>query len=331
MKALCAQNGKAFLKEKDRPNITDRQVLVETKYSAISPGTELSMTENSKNQINLGYSASGVIVEVGKKIEKFKVGDRVAVYGAPYVGHREYLAVPETLVAKVPKNVSLEDASMAGIGAIAIHALRQAELQFGEIVVVVGLGIYGQLISQIAKNSGLVVLPLNRSEPRVKLLESTSSINGYYDEQQMEQQLKKLSEGNGADAVLLCAGGKVSPLTNKSFRWLRDRGTSVIVGDIEPNYDRSLMFSKELNIKISRAGGPGRYDTSYEKDAVDYPYGYVRWTEGRNVKEFIRLLDENRISVSEYYDTPVPITEFEAAYQTLSSPGAKKLTYIFKY
>src|SRR5699024_5543064 len=111
--------------------INKRQILVKTKYSAISPGTEISMTENSQSTIDLGYSASGVVERVGEEITKFKVGDRVAVYGAPFVGHREYLAVPETLAAKVPENVSLEDASMAGLGAIAIHGLRQGNLQFG--------------------------------------------------------------------------------------------------------------------------------------------------------------------------------------------------------
>lgn len=332
MKIISAQNGNVVLREGEKPTLLPRHVMVKTMYSAISPGTELSMTGSSKEEfVNIGYSASGVIVEVGNEVTNFKVGDQVAVYGAPYVGHREYLAVPQTLVAKVPASVDMKDASMAGLGAIAIHGLRQARVQFGEIVVVVGLGIYGQLIAQMAKQAGLVVLALNRSKPRVDLLEKVSGVESFTDEAAMEARLMELSNGQGADAVLLCAGGKQSPLTNKSFKWLKQRGTSVIVGDIEPNYDRELMFGKELEIRISRAGGPGRYDVSYERDAVDYPYGYVRWTEGRNVAEYVRMLEQKTINVREYYGDSTPVEAYKEAYELLAQPAAEYLSHIFTY
>lgn len=332
MKTIQAINGTLFLNQTEVPICLEGHVLVETYYSAISPGTELSMAETSDDTpINIGYSASGRIVEVGSKVSHFKVGDRVAVYGAPYVGHREVLSVPQTLTSRVPDTVSLRHAAMAGLGAIAIHGLRQAKMQFGEVCVVVGLGIYGQLIAQIAKNAGMVVLGLNRSETRAALLEDVSGVPCYTDEQELLKAVMKLTNGKGADAAFLCAGGKVSPLTNQSMTWLRDRGTSVIVGDIEPVYDRELMFGKEITIKISRAGGPGRYDSSYELDAVDYPYGYVRWTEGRNVEEYIRLLDSQRINVSQYIDAPTSIDKFREAYEVLSKPGSKYLSHLFDY
>lgn len=332
MKLLQAVNGKIHLNELDDPIVEDNHVLVKTSYSAISPGTELSMTSLAEDEpVNIGYSASGVIIELGSNVDNFNVGDKVAVYGAPYVGHRSMLSVPKTLVSKVPDNVSLEHASMGGLGAIAIHGLRQAQLSFGEVCVVVGLGIYGQLIAQIAKNAGMVVLALNRSEPRATLLNAVSGIKTFTDEAKLYKELMSITDHRGADAVFLCAGGKVSPLTNKSLMWLRDRGTSVIVGDIEPHYDRELLFSKELTIKISRAGGPGRYDQSYEKYGVDYPYGYVRWTEGRNVSEFIRLLSEKRISVDKYISAPTPIESYEEAYEKLSQSKVQELSHIFKY
>lgn len=332
MKSLQAINGEIHLNAIDHPKLEANHVLVKTVYSAISPGTELSMSESSTNEpVNIGYSASGIIVEVGNNVDNFEVGDQVAVYGAPYVGHRSYLSVPKTLVARVPKNVSLKEASMSGLGAIAIHGLRQANLNFGEIVVVVGLGIYGQLIAQIAENAGLVVLALNRSEPRATLLKNVSGIKTYTDEKLMYEDLMCLSDNRGADAVLLCAGGKDSPLTNKSLRWLKDRGTSVIVGDIEPNYDRELMFSKELTIKISRAGGPGRYDKSYEMNAVDYPYGYVRWTEGRNLAEFVRLLESKRVVVDQYVGETTSIENYPKAYEMLKANNANYLSHIFEY
>lgn len=332
MKSIQAINGTIQLNDIEKPEVQKKHVLVETFYSAISPGTELSMTQASREEpINIGYSASGIVKEVGDDVTKFAVGDRVAVYGAPYVGHREYLSVPETLVAKVPESVKLEEAAMAGLGAIAIHGLRQGDMHFGEVCVVVGLGIYGQLIAQIAQNAGMVVLGLNRSKPRADLLNKVSGIECFTDEEELSIRIREITGGKGADTVFLCAGGKVSPLTNQSFTWLRDRGTSVIVGDIEPVYERELMFGKELNIKISRAGGPGRYDRSYEYDAIDYPYGYVRWTEGRNVSEFIRLLEAKRISVGAYINESSSIDRYQESYETLAQPAAQYLSHIFDY
>lgn len=332
MRILQAINGEIYLNEIESPEVEDNHVLIETRYSAISPGTEFSMIKGSKEEaVNIGYSASGVIVKLGKNVENFKIGDKVAVYGAPYVGHKSVMSVPKTLVAKVPDNVSLEEASMGGLGAIAIHGLRQGNLSFGEVCVVVGLGIYGQLIAQIAHNAGMIVLALNRSEPRAKLLSEVSGIRCFTDEEKLYEALMEVSDNRGADAVFLCAGGKVSPLTNKSLEWLRNRGTSVIVGDIEPHYDRELMFSKEITIKISRAGGPGRYDQSYEKYGNDYPYAYVRWTEGRNVKEFLRLLSDKRISVDKYFQESTAIEEYKEAYEKLSQAKVQDLSHIFKY
>lgn len=332
MRYIGAKNGSIGLFEKEKPELKEGHVYVETHFSAISPGTELSMSEASQEEaFPLGYSAAGVVKKVSKTVTQLKVGDRVAVYGAPYVGHMEYLSVPETLAVKVPDTVDLKEAAMGGLGAIAIHALRQANLQFGEIAVVVGLGIYGQLISQIAHQAGLVVLPLNRSSQRAEMLEEISGIPSYSDEKILEEKLMEVSNGQGADAVFLCVGGDSNYLTNKSLEWLRPRGKSVIVGDIQPNYRRDLMFAKEAEILISRAGGPGRYDASYELNAVDYPYAYVRWTEGRNVGEFVRLLKENRIVVEDYFKKTYELSDYEAAYDSLSHRGAAYLTQIFDY
>lgn len=332
MRVIGATHGTIQLLDLPEPKVEPNYILIDTVYSAISPGTEKTMSTNSQeNLVKMGYSAAGIIREIGEGVEGFAVGDRVAVYGAPYTGHREVLSVPKTLVNKVPDTVKLEEAAMGGLGAIAIHGLRQGRLQFGEVCVVVGLGIYGQLIAQIAYNAGMVVLPLNRSPKRAELLERVSGIKSYSDEKEMEEALMKLTNGRGADAVFLCAGGDSNYLTNKSLEWLRDRGTSVIVGDIQPNYNRELMFGKELEIRISRAGGPGRYDASFERNAVDYPYGYVRWTEGRNVGEFIRLVAEKRINVSDYIDEATPVEDFNEAYATLFEQGAEYLSHCFKF
>lgn len=332
MNYLGAQNGQIKIYESEDLSVIDNYILVDVSYSAVSPGTENTMSQGSQEEVvRLGYSASGTVNSVGNGADDFKVGDRVAVYGAPYVGHRSQLLVPKTLAVKVPESVSLKDASLGGLGAIAIHGLRQGDLRFGEICVVVGLGIYGQLIAQIAHNAGLVVFALNRSASRAELLQEVSGLKTYSDEDELEKDLMLASGGKGADAVFLCAGSGASYLTDKSIDWLCDRGKSVIVGDIQPNYSREKMFVKEIDIRISRAGGPGRYNTSYEKDAVDYPYGYVRWTEGRNVGEFIRLLEAKRIKVDAYYDMPTPIETYPEVYKTLSERGASYLTHCFTY
>lgn len=334
IKVLATQNGNISVVESKLDSLDKNYVCIETEYSAISAGTELTIIDNkSDRMVNLGYSASGVVVEVGELVTEFKVGDKVAAYGGPYTGHRTMLQVPKTLVAKVPDNVSMQDASLAGLGAIAIHALRHAEVSFGEVVVIVGLGIYGQLIAQVARAAGMVVFALNRNPLRANMLKTASmgDIVPYTDEKELEKDLAAYTNNRGADAVFLCTGGDSNYLTNKSLEWCKDRGVSMIVGDLQPVYDRPLMFAKEITIKVSRAGGPGRYDANYEKNAVDYPYGYVRWTEGRNVAEYLRLVSENKVKVSTYYDKAFELEEYQVAYDALRERQAPVLTHLFKY
>ncbi len=334
IKIIAAQNGGVSVQEDTLTPLKKGYVYIETEYSAISAGTELTIIDTSKeNRIPIGYSACGRVVAVGEGVSEFSVGDKVASYGAPYTGHKSMMHVPKTLVAKIPENVTMQDASLAGLGAIAIHAIRHAELHFGEVVVVVGLGIYGQLISQIARAAGLVVFALNRNPLRADMLEKASlgDVKPYTDEKELEKDLYQYTQGQGADAVFLCTGGDSNYLTNKSLEWCRDRGVSMIVGDLQPVYDRPKMFAKEITIKVSRAGGPGRYDTSYEKNAVDYPYGYVRWTEGRNIGEYLRLVSEDKLKVSTYYDKAFDLEDYQVAYDALRERQAPVLTHLFKY
>lgn len=334
IKIVAAQNGSLSIQEETLGSLKDNYVCIETRYSAISAGTELSILDNSGDRsVPLGYSASGLVVAVGNGVSEFQVGDRVASYGAPYTGHKSMMHVPKTLVAKIPDNVTYQDASLAGLGAIAMHAVRHADVSFGEVVVVVGLGIYGQLIAQIAQAAGMVVFALNRNPLRASMLDTASegSIKAYTDEHLMEQDLAQYTNNRGADAVFLCTGGDSNYLTNKSLEWCCDRGVSMIVGDLQPVYDRPLMFAKEITIKVSRAGGPGRYDASYEKQAIDYPYGYVRWTEGRNVAEYLRLVSEKKVKVSTYYDQGYDLENHKDAYDALRQRQAPVLTHLFKY
>ncbi|QHE63285.1 zinc-binding dehydrogenase [Rossellomorea vietnamensis] len=332
MRKIIAQNKRVEVVKDETPAVKSHFLLVKTLYSTISPGTELTIIENSTDKpITLGYSAMGVVEEVGSGITGVQKGDLVAVYGAPYVQHSEYLLVPKTLFAKVPPNVEAKEAALAGIGAIAIHALRIADLQFGETAVIVGLGLLGQMIAQIANAASYRVIAYDLHEERSTMVKEQANIRSFSSMEEMKQAIAESTNGNGADAVLLCAGGKRSPLTGQSLEWIRNKGKVVIVGDIEPDFPRNLMFSKEAQLLISRAGGPGRYDKVYEAEAVDYPYGFVRWTEGRNIEEYIRLVSEKRIDVSSFIKEEVNFSDVTEAFEALLNKNSTTLTKVINF
>ncbi|MBS4220209.1 zinc-binding alcohol dehydrogenase [Bacillus sp. FJAT-49711] len=329
MKSIVASNQNVKIIEEEIPVIKPSYVLLKILYSAISPGTEIGMIANSAGkEYAIGYSAVGIAIECGDKVEGIQKGDVVACYGAPYVHHSEYLLVPKTLCAKVPKNVTAEEASLCGLGAIAIHALRVANLQFGETVVIAGLGVLGQLIAKIADAAAYDVITYDISEERTNMLGNIKSFSNVDD---MKLAIDQATNNHGADAVLLCAGGKRSALTKQSLEWVRNKGKVVIVGDIEPDFPRNLMFGKEAQILISRAGGPGRYDKIYEQQAIDYPYGFIRWTEGRNISEYIRLVAEKRIDVQPFIKEKVSFSEAPGVFESLINKKTKTLTKLIDY
>jgi threonine dehydrogenase-like Zn-dependent dehydrogenase len=333
MRRIVAHNKKVEIINDEIPSLDGKPsyILVKTKYSVISPGTELTILSNSENkQVHLGYSAMGEVVECGSEITDVKTGDLVACYGAPYVHHDEYLLVPKTLYAKIPESVDPKEAALGGLGAIAIHALRIANLQFGETAVIVGLGVLGQLIAKIANAAAYNVIAYDLSKSRVDMLKE-ENFKSFSSVEEMEEAIRIETNSHGADAVLLCTGGKRSPLTQHCLKWIRTKGKAVIVGDIEPDFPRDLMFAKEAELRISRAGGPGRYDSVYEKEAIDYPYEYVRWTEGRNVAEYIRLIAEKRIDVSPFITETVEFEDAPQEFEKLFEKESTTLTKLIHY
>lgn len=319
MKYIVAQKDQIFFKEKELGTLGEKDIRVKVKYSAISPGTELSIKNaNQERAVQLGYSAAGEVSEVGSQVTQFKVGDKVACYGGPYVHHAEELKVPETLCVRVPVGVSLKEAATAGLGAIALHALRKVQVTFGEKCAVVGLGIFGQLISQTALAAGMSVYPLNRSNEKSRILQDIIHVPCYSDEDEMTQVIKE-NDISGVDHVFLCTGKGTEYLNDLGMDWLIDKGNLVLVGDIDPVFNRPKMFAKEIDVHITRAGGPGRYDPSFEKDAVDYPIGYVRWTESKNMSEYLRLISEKKINIQPYIEDEVYFKDVEIAYEELEN------------
>ncbi|GIP33401.1 zinc-binding alcohol dehydrogenase [Paenibacillus sp. J2TS4] len=332
MKAVVSQGGSIQAGDVPEPKLEDGCVLVQTEYSAISPGTEIMMNGHSYSSPTvLGYSAAGVVKAVGKHVDGIQVGQRVACYGAPYVKHAEWLSVPKHLAVPVPDHVSLMEASTVGLGAIAIHALRQASLQFGETMLLIGAGILGQITAQIAQAAGYRVIVSDLIKNRCRKAEELGIRHVCRSNEQVEAKLKELTDGRGADAVLVCASSKTGELMDQSLKWIRDRGKVVVVGDLKLDFSRELMFSKEAQVLISRAGGPGRYDSIYEKEGFDYPIGYVRWTEGRNMEEYIRLMAEGDLQVGPLLTEVYPIEQCAEAYRRYSESPYDILGAVLEY
>ncbi|MWV46993.1 zinc-binding dehydrogenase [Paenibacillus sp. HJL G12] len=294
MRAIKSLNGAAVIAELPDPDVKPQHVKVRIDYSSVSVGTELLMIRTNPEAF-LGYSATGIVLEIGEGVTHVKPGQRVACYGTP--AHREMMISPKHLTVPVPDGVSAEEAAFSGIGAICIHALRQANLQFGETVVIMGVGILGQIIARIAHASNYRVIAMEPMKERRDMLVAAGMMQVCSNEEEMMAALEHITGGKGADSVLICASTRSESLIDNGMRFLRDRGSVVIVGDTGCEFDRDLFFSKEASVHISRAGGPGRYDKDYERFGFDYPIGYVRWTEGRNIEEFLRMVDEKRIDI----------------------------------
>lgn len=334
MKIVTSHKGVVQTTESPKPECGEHEVLVETVCSAISPGTEMLLIDRSKeinDPISLGYSSAGIVREVGAKAGAFYPGQRVACYGAPYVRHAEYISVPKHLAVPIPDHVDIREAAFVAQGAITIHALRQSDLRFGETAVVVGLGILGQLLCQIASAAGFRVIGFDLLPERCELLRKSGAGRACGSLEELDEAIRDVTGGVGADAVLICAGGKAGGLVDQALTRIRDRGKVVIVGDVKLDFNRGLMFAKEAELMISRAGGPGRYDAVYERGGVDYPIGYVRWTEGRNMGEYIRLLAEGRVSVASMITSSIPVEQAPTAYEKIVNDPRGQLGVLLTY
>ncbi|GIP29788.1 hypothetical protein J23TS9_49180 [Paenibacillus sp. J23TS9] len=315
MRAIKSLNGAAVIAELSEPEVKPQHVKVRIDYSSVSIGTELLMIRTNPEAF-LGYSATGIVLEVGEGVTHVKPGQRVACYGTP--AHREIMISPKHLTALVPDGVSAEEAAFSGIGAICIHALRQANLQFGETVVIIGVGILGQIIARIAHASNYRVIAMEPLKERRDILAAAGITQVCSNDEEMKQALAQTTGGKGADSVLVCASTRGESLIDNAMHWLRDRGSVVIVGDTGCEFDRDLFFSKEASVHISRAGGPGRYDKDYERAGFDYPIGYVRWTEGRNIEDFLRMIDENRIDIQSLITDRLAFNDLPEFYMRIS-------------
>src|ERR1700682_3929933 len=305
-------------------------LLVQTQWSLISPGTERMLVEaGGSNLINtarqrpelvkqvvdklardgvaatveavrsrldvaipLGYSCAGTVLEVGAgSRDKFSRDDRVACAGAGQANHAEIVAVARNLAVRVPDAVSLDDAAFVTVGAIALQGVRIADIRLGEVCVVIGLGLVGQLTVQLLKAAGCRVFGIDVAADKVELARNQGADGvGLRSAPDVVERVRAFSLGRGADAVLITAATGSSDPVQLAPSLARDRAVVVAVGMIGMDVPRNAYYEKELQLRLSRSHGPGRYDPSYEEDGVDYPIGYVRWTEQRNMEAFLDLV-----------------------------------------
>jgi predicted dehydrogenase/threonine dehydrogenase-like Zn-dependent dehydrogenase len=283
----------------------------------------------------LGYSLCGVVTEVGRGAEEFSVGQLVAAAGNEYALHAEYNWVPVNLCAAVPGGVLPEHAAFSTVGAIAMHGVRRAEVQLGDTACVIGLGLVGQLVVRLLIASGVRVLGLDVVEDRCRLAEKAGAVlcAAPTDEgmQAVQRSLAEISDGRGADHVLLAAGGSSNGPVEAAVKLARDRARVVDIGKTRLDLPWNAYYDKELDVRFSRSYGPGRYDDRYELEGIDYPAGYVRWTERRNLECFLDLIAREEIEVGSLVSGVFPIGEASDVYRDLGAGSLAAVGALLEY
>jgi predicted dehydrogenase/threonine dehydrogenase-like Zn-dependent dehydrogenase len=339
------------------PEVQPDGVLVRTAFSAISAGTEKVKVEAGRKSLlskamsrpdlvrqvieyakgngiraayqkvqarldtlsTIGYSCSGYVLEAGHNVTEFKPGDRVACAGGGYANHCEINFVPCNLAVRVPDNVGLDAAALTTIGSIAMQGVRQADVTFGETIAVIGAGLVGVLTMQIARAAGCRVIAIDLSPNRAhRAVEFGAHLGLSSTDPDLAATIAAFSR-YGIDAALITAAAPSAEPLELAAKLMRDRGRVVVVGDVGMGVSRGNMYMKELSLRMSRSYGPGRYDPSYEEGGQDYPIGYVRWTERRNMEAFLDLISTGAINVASLTAVKYPVESGGQAYDHLST------------
>jgi predicted dehydrogenase/threonine dehydrogenase-like Zn-dependent dehydrogenase len=267
----------------------------------------------------LGYSSAGIVLAVGDGVTDINPGDRVACAGAGHAVHAEFACIPRLLVAKISSpEVKFEDATFTTLGAVALHGVRNAEAKLGDIVAVIGLGLLGQLTVQILKAAGCCVLGMDISSVRADLALQSGADAVSTSPSSFHDLCLQRSSGHGADAILITAQTASNDPINLAGAVARSRAVVVAVGTVAMDIPRRSFYEKELDFRVSRSYGPGRYDSAYEQKGIDYPIGYVRWTETRNMEAFLQLLADRRLDLQPLITHRFPIVRAHSAYDLIS-------------
>ena len=368
VKQVLLKQGGVVVAEVPAPQVEPGSVLVRTAYSCVSVGTEMSGVRASNvplwkralerpDQIRrvirmvatdglartrdtvqsrlalaspIGYSLAGTVIGIGKDIDDIALGERVACAGAQSAHHAEIVCVPRNLVVPVPDELDLAHASTVTLGAIALQGVRRASPTLGETFVVVGLGILGQIVVQLLKANGLRVIGIDPDRDRIAMAAGLD-IGLHPDDASADQQVPRLTGGVGADGVIITAASQSHQILSGAFRMCRRKGRVVLIGDVGLNIDRADIYAKELDFLVSTSYGPGRYDRNYEERGLDYPVGYVRWTENRNMQAYLNAVAEGQVRLSGLLDVRYPVEEAPTAYAALASDERRPMTVLLTY
>jgi predicted dehydrogenase/threonine dehydrogenase-like Zn-dependent dehydrogenase len=360
-------SGEITVEDVPAPARGPAQLLLATRYSLISAGTERAVLEVGRSSLvgkararpdlvrkvldsareeglastyakvrgrlgdpnALGYSLSGVVLEACEDAPAAP-GELVACAGVGYASHAEVVAVPRNLCARVPAGVEAQDVAYGTVASIALHGVRLSEVGLGDVVAVIGLGLVGQLTLELLAATGCVALGLDLDERRAELAREA----GFFattEESELEREVARLTAGRGADGTLVTAASRTSAPLASATRVARERSVVCIVGDVSIESPRAPLFSKELRLVVSRSYGPGRYDPSYEEQGIDYPPGYVRWTEGRNLEEVLRLMSTGQLRPSRLTTHTFDLADGARAYDLLGGGSEPSLGILLRY
>ncbi|MCS6287496.1 MAG: bi-domain-containing oxidoreductase [Nitrospira sp.] len=362
------RSGVVKVEEVPPPSLRGCGLLVLNEASLISPGTEKSTIQSTKKSLlskamerpekvkkalaaiqtdglaltlsrvfdkldspaSLGYSCAGTVLEVARDAGSFTVGDRVACAGHNYASHAEMVYVPKHLCVKIPDGVDFEDASFVTLGAIALQGVRQAEPRLGDRIAVIGLGLLGQLTVQLLKASGCRVLGSDVDRSKLELARQLGA-DVVTPSSDLANASAVFSDGHGVDAVLITASTKDNGPVETAGEIARKKGKVVVVGAVGMNIPREPYYQKELDLRLSMSYGPGRYDQAYEEQGHDYPFGYVRWTEQRNMQAFLELVAAGKMRLKPLITHRFPIEQSESAYALMMEGAAPYVAMVITY
>lgn len=367
MKQVALHGGKIEIVEQPAPIVDEKSILVRNAYSFISSGSERAAVQSRQQSLlskavsnprklkqafkifkgsgikslaektashgsgELGYSCAGVVERVGEAVIGFQEGDFVAGAGVGHAKHAEMVSIPVNLAVKVLDGCPIKYAATVATGAIALQGVRRSQVRVGENVAVIGLGLIGQITIQWLQIAGVHTIGFDLDERRVQIAQKVGIKASTTQYPEQVEEVLGFTEGYGVDSTIITASSKSDTIVEAAMQMTRRKGIVVVVGDVGLGLQRATFYEKELDLVISCSYGPGRYDVSYEDEGIDYPYAYVRWTEGRNMQEYLRQIAANKMNPNFFVEKIIPFEQASEAYALLQTSENRPLGILFDY